>query len=288
MIEPGLLVRHGFALRRLTVARTSRPAPGFVRVTLTGDELAGFTSVGPTDHVKLFFPDESGLIAAPRITADGLQRPDSGTVIMRDYTPRAFRSATEVAPAELDIDFLIHGDGGPAVEWAGQAAPGGELVVGGPRGSHLPPTGAARVILASDESGLPALARWIELLPDDVEIHALVELADARDCEYLEPFHVNRARVYWRDKTRADEGAIESGLRSFGPLGDDTYVWAAGEATSLIPVRRYLRRELGLASGQVDIDGYWKRGVVALDHHAPLDPSDPDEATEPARVSVAS
>jgi NADPH-dependent ferric siderophore reductase len=50
----------------------------------------------------------------------------------------------------------------------------------------------------------------------------------------------------------------------------------AGEATMLAPLRRYLRRELGLPAEQVSASGYWKRGIVNLDHHAPLDPSDPD------------
>lgn len=36
------------------------------------------------------------------------------------------------------------------------------------------------------------------------------------------------------------------------------------------------RRRRVQARAQVDAHGYWKRGVVALDHHAPLDPSDPE------------
>lgn len=62
-------------------------------------------------------------------------------------------------------------------------------------------------------------------------------------------------------------------LRGTEP-GAGTFFFLAGEATSLIPLRRYLRRELGLPKEQVEVHGYWKRGVVALDHHAPLDPND--------------
>jgi NADPH-dependent ferric siderophore reductase len=40
-------------------------------------------------------------------------------------------------------------------------------------------------------------------------------------------------------------------------------------------LRRYLKHERGLAADRVAIEGYWKRGVTNLDHHAPLDPSDP-------------
>jgi len=41
-------------------------------------------------------------------------------------------------------------------------------------------------------------------------------------------------------------------------------------------VRRYLRHEAGARPDQLAISGYWRRGTVNLDHHLPLDPSDPD------------
>ena len=53
-------------------------------------------------------------------------------------------------------------------------------------------------------------------------------------------------------------------------------MFAAGEASALTPLRRYLRRELGLSAEQVVMSGYWRAGVVAWDHHAPIDPYDPD------------
>ncbi|MHB1171789.1 MAG: siderophore-interacting protein [Lacisediminihabitans sp.] len=275
MIERRTVVRHDFAIRQLTVARTRRLSPSFVRVTVTGPGLASFASLGPTDHTKLFFADaKTGQLAAPRLTPEGLQSPEAGTIIARDYTPRDFRQGTETCAPELDLDFVLHADGGPAAAWAQRAEPGDALVAGGPRGSLLPPSGASRFILVADESALPALARWIEFLPDDVEIIAFVELADESDAAYLEPVHVHRAKVIWLSK---GTGALERALRNLGPIGGDSSVWVAGEATALIPIRRYLRRELGLPPGQVTVDGYWKLGEAGRDHHAPIDPSDPDE-----------
>lgn len=274
MIEPGIVVRHEVAIRTVTVAGTRRLSPGFVRVTLTGAELAGFTSAGPSDHCKLFFPDPaSGIISAPRITAQGLHRPEPGTLIVRDYTPRAFREATGESEPELDIDFVLHGDDGPAAAWAASAGLGDPLVVGGPRGSRMPPTGVSRIILAADESALPALARWIEVLDDDVEIIAFASLSNESDAAYLDPAHVQRARVVWLGK---EPGDLERAFRGLGPIAADAFVWAAGEAASLVPIRRYLRRELGLSADQVKVDGYWKAGEPGRDHHAPLDPTDPE------------
>jgi NADPH-dependent ferric siderophore reductase len=253
LIERGQLVRHDPVIRNLTVARTTVLSPGFTRVTLVGQDLAGFSSLGAADHVKLLLQD-------------------GGSPVKRDYTPREFR-ADGSGPAELDIDFFRHG-AGPASEWVAWAEPGSEIAVGGPRGSHLLPTGANRFVLGADESALPALARWIELLPDDAEILAFVQLDNESDAAYLEPDHVHKARVVWLDKA---EGTLERAIRGLGPIGPDTFVWAAGEAEALVPIRRYLRRELALPSAQVKMTGYWKRGEAGRDHHAPIDPSDPED-----------
>jgi NADPH-dependent ferric siderophore reductase len=132
----------------------------------------------------------------------------------------------------------------------------------------------SRVILIADETALPAMARWIEMLPERVDILGIVELGNESDAAYLEPAHVNRARVVWLDQ---GTGALERCVRGVGELDDDTYVWAAGEATSLIPIRRYLRRESALPAHRLKVDGYWKRGEAGRDHHAPIDPADPQD-----------
>src|SRR5690242_12996354 len=64
-------VVHELKRRRLTVARVEKLAPGMRRVVLRGKELAGFTSLGFDDHVKLFFFN-------------------AGVTEMRDFTPRRF------------------------------------------------------------------------------------------------------------------------------------------------------------------------------------------------------
>lgn len=271
MIEPGTMVRHEQAIRNLSVTATRKLSPGFVRITLGGEDLVGFASSGPTDHSKLFFPDPAtGVISAPALIDGRMHRPETGTIVVRDYTPREFRDGPS---PELDFDFYLHGDG-PASAWASAAAVGDPLVVAGPRGSRLPPSGIARVLLAADETALPALARWIESLPNDVEIVAFAVVANESDAAYLEPAHVNRARLAWIDRA---PDALERAFRAYGPISADTFVWVAGEATSLIPIRRYLRRELGLPAAQVKVDGYWKTGEAGRDHHAPVDPSDPED-----------
>jgi len=268
-------VKHPLTARRVRVSAVSHPVPSIARITLAGDELEGFLSSGPTDHIKVFFPDPAtGILTAPTMTEEGLKRVGEGKVFSRDYTPLGFRSSD--GHHELDVDFVVHGDEGPASAWAGHAAVGDEIVIAGPRGSKLLPQGATHVILVADETALPSASRWIEMLPNSVRITALFDVADESVESYFSDELNARMDAQWFYR-HDGLGQLDAALRALGEIGESTFVFLAGEATTLVPLRRYLRRELGLPKQQVTADGYWRRGVTDADHHAPIDPSDPED-----------
>ncbi len=64
-------LRLDVRFRELTVLRTEEVTPHMRRVVLGGDELAGFDSPGADDHIKLFFPNASGEMVLPVVTAEG-------------------------------------------------------------------------------------------------------------------------------------------------------------------------------------------------------------------------
>ena len=107
-----------------------------VRVTFTGDDLAAFGWNGPAAHIKLIFP-EDGQAEPPMPQPDG-PRPTR----IRTYTPRRF----DPAVPELDVEFVLHGDG-PASTWAAQAQAGQALVLGGPW-PELPGRSRRRLVCA--------------------------------------------------------------------------------------------------------------------------------------------
>ena len=267
---------HDLHTRRVRVLRTTQVAPKMVRITLGGDDLAGFSADGPADHVKVFFPDpKTGVLTVPE--PGGFRKPraeGAPAIILRDYTPLAFRPDAEGGP-ELDLDFVLHGDHGVAAAWAAQAKAGDDVGIGGPRASVLAPAGADSAIIVADESALPAATRWLQAFDASVPVTGLFFVADAETSAYLAGVDGETRELHWF--TGADRAtAVESALRALN-IGERTFVFVAGEATTLIPLRRYLRRELGLSKAQADVHGYWKTGEVALDHHAPLDPTDLDE-----------
>jgi len=240
--------------RQLTVHSTATVAPGVLRVTLTGEELASFETPGPDDHVKVFFP------------FDGEGHPP-----MRDYTPMPPRTG-ENGQLLLDLDFVLHDGEGIAVPWATSLQPGDAATIAGPRGSRLVPSGIGRLVLIADETALPAVTRWLEQVPADVPVDGFFTVEDEAIASYVPSRDAFNATWLTGD----DRGRVlEEHVRQV-VLTPDTFVWMAGEATMLVPIRRFLRHEAGLRRDQLHAQGYWRVGVAEHDHHAPIDPTDVD------------
>lgn len=240
--------------RTLTVKGSHLIAPGVLRVTLTGDELRDFEAPGPDDHVKLFFAQT-----------------DEGRQPMRDYTPVNPRVGGDGAP-ELDLDIVLHEGEGIAVPWALSAKPGDEVTIAGPRGSRLIPSGVKKLVMIADETALPAVARWLEMMPEGVKLRGLFAVEDPAIASYL-PEREGFKAVWITGDNRARD--LERAVRKV-KVKNRTFVWMAGEATMLVPIRRYLRHEASIRRDQLHAQGYWRVGTAEHDHHAPIDPSDVD------------
>ncbi len=271
--------RHRFTARRGRVVSVTRPAPVMLRVRVSGDDFADFVSTGPTDHMRVFFPDPvTGELNAPIPAADGedgIVRPE-GTTYPRDFTP------LRVVPTDdgiaVDIDFYHHPSPGPASGWARTAAPGDELVIVGPRGSRNAPQDADRLLLIVDETALPAAARFAREVPSTTAVDLIAATADdgAWVADYVRDA-ADRSEITVHPLGAPAGGAeLIRATDAAGEIDGGTFVFAAGEASALLPLRRHLRAELRLPREQVAISGYWRRGVVAFDHHTPIDPEDPD------------
>ncbi|WP_339532045.1 siderophore-interacting protein [Pseudomonas mucidolens] len=240
-------VTHEIKRRRLDVLRVVDITPRMRRITLGGEQLAGFISLGSDDHIKLLFPQnaaEQAALESPTfsIKGDGPQPP------MRDYTPRRF----DLDSGELDIDFVLHGDG-PAATWAEQAKPGQHLYIAGPRGSMIVPDIFDSYLLIGDETALPAIARRLEELPAGRKVLAVIEVADAAEKQTL-PSAAD-VEVMWMVRGEADLLTTVQHLRV--PSGS-LYAWVATETKVSRQVRRLLLDVHKLNDEFVKAVGYWR------------------------------
>jgi NADPH-dependent ferric siderophore reductase len=95
--------------RTLHVIGKQAVSRNMLRVTLGGEGMQAFPDDQAGAYIKLIFP----------ATAEQPQ-------LMRTYTVRAQREH------EIDVDFVLHDDSGPASLWAGDCQPGDSILVGGP------------------------------------------------------------------------------------------------------------------------------------------------------------
>jgi NADPH-dependent ferric siderophore reductase len=258
-------VRHELKMRMLTVLRTQQISPQLLRVTLTGEELRGFVSASFDDHVKVFFPaagqDKPVL---PTMGPDGISMPPGAPrPAARDYTPRRY----DADALELDIEFVLHGDG-PASTWAARAQPGKIIGVGGPRGSFVVPTGYDWHLLIGDETALPAIARRLDELPAGTQAIALIEVDDASAEIPLANRDGVSVRWVHRDGARRQEAGgvtpLEQACREVELPPGEGYVWAAAESAVARGVRGVMVQERGIDKSRIRASSYWKRGAVAV------------------------
>jgi len=242
-------VRHELKRRLLEVRKVERVTPNYVRVTLGGDDLAGYSSLAYDDHSKLFFPAAG--VAAPVF-------PGEGEAIMRDYTPRRY----DAERGELVFEFALH-EGGPASDWAAQAKPGMFLGVGGPRGSFVVEGGFDWYLLIGDESGLPSIARRLEELPKTAKAVVVVEVANGAEQQELTA--PDDTKIYWIHRD-AGTALLEGVLSQEFPPGEP-YAFVACEGTVAKEIRRHLVEDRKLDKKWVKASGYWRRGAVAVHDH---------------------
>lgn len=258
------LVRHPLVMRRVRVKSVVELTPNMRRIVLGGDALAGFRSLAPEDHVRLFFPRPGEAEPVlPELTPLGRLAGLIKKPVSRDYTPRAFREQE----LELDVDFFLHG-GGPASNWAAEAKPGDVLGVGGPRGSFVLNASHEFHLFVGDETAHPEFARRIEESTPGTRamVLALVE-SPAHHYPFPERAEVETRFLYRRGPSSFD--GYPAALEELS-LPRDGFAWLAGEASEIRDTLRYLTQSRGFPQTNIRASGHWKRGVVNHDHHEPI------------------
>lgn len=290
------------------VKEARRLSPHFVRVTFTSPDFDVFGTDRRDQRVKLVLPGRDGTVCDigqedPDAIANGewyirwRDLPDEQRMPFRTYTVRRI----DPEALELDIDFVVHHDAGPAGSWAEAATVGDQLVVVGPdarspesaQGIDFHPGTARRIVLAGDETAAPAICAVLEGLEPGLEVDAFIEVPDVDDAL---PVRSGDARVTWLPRGERPHGeALIEAMEAWAAASGDVlaraaaprpqvledidldvellwdspadaegefYAWIAGESSTVKLLRRMLVSGCGVDRGRVAFMGYWRAGQV--------------------------
>ena len=298
-------------LGTVEVRAVKRLSPSFVRVELGGPLLTELGVAHPwyDQRIKLVFPGTPGVV--PDFTgADEswfttwAERPETERGHMRTYTVRDVVGEGE--DTRLVVDIVVHeGATGPGNSWALAAAPGDLVATMAPRRGHeyggieWQPGPGRRLLIAGDETAVPAICVILEQLPTTARGIAFAEVPYAADVQDVD--HPGGVEVVWLPREGAGHGAllhaavaahlgapaadVEVADEEVDPdlwetptysssgeevadeaatpgRHDDLYAWIAGESKVVTGLRRHLVRDLGMDRRQVAFMGYWRRGVA--------------------------
>ncbi|MBX8470771.1 MULTISPECIES: siderophore-interacting protein [unclassified Pseudomonas] len=159
-------------------------SPHLMRITLSSPTVTEMATWAPDQRVKLFFPAADGS-PAKLSQGEGWYARFRSMLIdrrpaMRTYTIRHLRAES----GEVDIDFVLHGETGPASRWALRAQPGESMQILAPDSRFSaqeaggfewkPPQTLKQLLLVADATALPAAMGILE------ELAALAEPPQAQ------------------------------------------------------------------------------------------------------------
>lgn len=223
--------------RTLQVTGKQVVTPNMLRITLGGEDMHDFPADQAGGYIKLMFETYPG------------SKP-----LIRTYTIRAQREN------QIDVDFVLHGDGGPASNWAERCQTGERILVGGPGPRKPLDHSADHFLLAGDMTALPAISVNLEALPSDAQGVAIVEVIDQTDIQPLAtPAGIELIWIVNPESGKHVHKLAERVRQLPWPEGR-VNVWAACEFNGMRALRQYFREERKVQRADLYISSYWKHG----------------------------
>jgi NADPH-dependent ferric siderophore reductase len=272
-------------VRFIEVTSVRRITPRMARITFGGPELADFSCEEPDQQVKLYFPKPGQ--SRPRMPEPGGDFgswyeafnaiPETERPWMRSFTLRRHDSAR----ATIDIDFVLHGDAGPASRWASRAEPGEVLAMFGPSDTFARPVPIATsmaaadwILLAGDETTVPAISTLLESLPQDAKAIAYLEVQDSFEEQEID------GDAHWLHRGDVPAGKSDVLVKAVreaefppGPV----FAWLGGESSAVRELRRHLVSERGIPKRAIEFAGYWRARLTQDDAPTEDDLADAQE-----------
>lgn len=244
----------------VSVTKKEIITPHLIRVYLHGEGVEQFERTTLGDNNKILIPPE-GVKQVHFPTFDAEKRewnhpPKVVAPAVRTYTHRGI----DVAKQELVVDFVNHGETGPASKWALHAQVGDQLGVmmrTEPRELYPP---ADWYLLVGDATAIPVLSAILETLPADKKGVCIIEV-HGKDDEQLLPTNADIEFIWLHNASPQNGSELADFVRSIAIPETTKFGYVAAEFSSVKQIRSYLRVEKKWQQKELYAYSYWKFGM---------------------------
>ena len=227
-----------------------------IRIRLQAEEIKAFPTDCAGGHVKLVIPPaQSNVTGVTQLLSSISVRKQ-----MRTYTIRNI----DLTSGEIDVDFVAHGNTGPASAWALSAQVGDSISISSPGGPKLKNARSGKYVVAVDMTAFPAAAASVEKLPVDAQGDFYAEILSMDDEQPISA--PPGIKMHWivSDKDN-DTDTFAQTVKTLNMQGNES-IFVAGEYTTVANLKSYFRTERAYPKDQLYISSYWKKGLVESEH----------------------
>lgn len=287
----------GYRIFNVTLKQRIQITPSLLRCVFTGDDVLEMKHESPDQRIKLLFAGEDGTCPAMPVSEgwyqDYLALPKPQRPVMRTYTLRGLRREQK----EMDVEFVLHGETGPASRWAMHAGTGAKMQIVAPNAASADDSGGyewiwhegiQQALLIADETAVPAAVGILEqlaTLAEPPKVQAFFEVPHITDAQQQDfPF----AEIHWLGREDHPQGTLlmkairdhltlpdcarvaEQSLENKSLIEDGIWeraegkhgfnAWVAAESGVVKKLRHCLIDEFQLDREVVNFMAYWTLG----------------------------
>lgn len=240
----------------LFVKKKAYLSPHYIRITLEGPDIYKFSKAKVGDNNKILIPASK---VEEQVFEDALQVGLKGNNVpftVRTYTLRRL----DLDKGEMDVDFIMHGESGPASKWAIHANVGDSIGVLMKEKSKPVYQPADWYLLVGDHTAVPVISVILESISPHAKGIVILEVHGPEDIlELQKPEDVQITWVF--NPEPGKETSLPAHFNKVEiELASDKFIFVAAEHKAVSQIQHTLRNTASIDRKDWYAYAYWKYG----------------------------